>query len=195
MPDRAHGLIAEWRGDSLTIWEPSQWLDGMARSYAEWFGLPFEKVRLISPYIGGGFGRRASPTRYSAVAAMAAKMLDRPVKLAVTRPQTFTAYGGRPATRQTIALGATKEGKLLSIVHRGANETSVDGFAVEPLGAVTSIMYATPNFSSRQNIVPVNTVMPGACGRPARIRAPSASKAPWTSWPMRSASIRWRSAC
>jgi xanthine dehydrogenase YagR molybdenum-binding subunit len=93
-------------------------------------------------------------------------MLDRPVKLAITRPQTFTAFGGRPATRQTIALGATKEGKLLSILHRGANETSVDGFAVEPLGSVTSIMYATPNFSSRQNIVPVNTVMPGALRAP-----------------------------
>ncbi|TIU74600.1 MAG: xanthine dehydrogenase family protein molybdopterin-binding subunit, partial [Mesorhizobium sp.] len=47
-----HGLIARWEGDELTIWEPSQWLDGMARTYAEWFGVPFENVRLVSPYIG-----------------------------------------------------------------------------------------------------------------------------------------------
>ena len=91
---------------------------------------------------------------------------DRPVKLAVTRPQTFTAYGGRPATQQTIALGATREGKLVSIVHRGTNETSIDGHWGEPLGSVTSIMYATPNYSSRQNVVPVNTVTPSALRAP-----------------------------
>jgi xanthine dehydrogenase YagR molybdenum-binding subunit len=166
VPIEPHGLIAQWVGDALTIREPSQWLDGMARTYAEWFGIPFEKVRLISPYIGGGFGSKAFALAHGAIAAMAAKMLDRPVKLAVTRPQTFTAYGGRPATQQTIALGATREGKLLSIVHRGINETSIDGIAVEPLGSVTSIMYATPNFSSRQNVVPVNTVLPGALRAP-----------------------------
>jgi xanthine dehydrogenase YagR molybdenum-binding subunit len=97
---------------------------------------------------------------------MAAKMLKRPVKLALTRPQNFTAYGGRAATRQTIALGATKDGKLVSIVHRGVNETAVDGVWVEPLGAVTAIMYATPHLSSRQSIIPVNTVVPGALRAP-----------------------------
>ncbi|PSH64083.1 xanthine dehydrogenase family protein molybdopterin-binding subunit [Phyllobacterium sophorae] len=166
VPIEPHGLIAHWEGDKLTLWEPSQWIDGMSRTYAEWFGIPFENVRMLSPYIGGGFGSKALPTRYGAVAAIAAKMLDRPVKLAITRPQTFTAFGGRPATRQTIALGATREGKLLSIRHRGANETSMDDVAVEPLGSVISIMYATPNFSSRQNIVPVNTVKPGALRAP-----------------------------
>ncbi len=125
VPIEPHGLIAEWKGDTLTVWEPSQWIDGMSRTYAEWFDVPFENVRLVSPYIGGGFGSKALPLEHSAVAINAARMLDRPVKLAVTRPQTFTAFGGRPATRQTIALGATREGKLLSIVHRSANETSM----------------------------------------------------------------------
>lgn len=166
VPIEPHGLIAQWTGDMLTLWEPSQWIDGMSRTYAEWFDIPFENVRMLSPYIGGGFGSKALPTRYGAVAAIAAKMLDRPVKLAITRPQTFTAFGGRPATRQTIALGATREGKLLSILHRGDNETSMNDVAVEPLGSVISIMYATPNFSSRQNLVPVNTVKPGALRAP-----------------------------
>jgi len=157
-----HGLIACWEGDELTIWEPSQWLDGMARTYAEWFGVPFENVRLVSPYIGGGFGSKALALAHSAVAAAAAKMLDRPVKLVLTRPQNFTSYGGRAATRQTVAIGADKQGKIQSIVHRGVNETAVDGMWVEPLGSVTSIMYATPNFSSKQNVVRVNTVVPGA---------------------------------
>ncbi|TIR15184.1 MAG: xanthine dehydrogenase family protein molybdopterin-binding subunit [Mesorhizobium sp.] len=157
-----HGLIARWEGDELTIWEPSQWLDGMARTYAEWFGVPFENVRLVSPYIGGGFGSKALALAHSAVAAAAAKMLGRPVKLVLNRPQNFTSYGGRAATRQTVAIGADKNGRIQSIVHRGVNETAVDGMWVEPLGSVTSIMYATPNFSSRQNVVRVNTVVPGA---------------------------------
>ncbi|TGP49143.1 xanthine dehydrogenase family protein molybdopterin-binding subunit [bacterium M00.F.Ca.ET.230.01.1.1] len=157
-----HGLIARWQGDELTIWEPSQWLDGMARTYAEWFGVPFENVRLVSPYIGGGFGSKALALAHSAVAAAAAKMLNRPVKLVLNRPQNFTSYGGRAATRQTVAIGADRDGKIQSIVHRGVNETAIDGMWVEPLGSVTSIMYATPNFSSKQNVVRVNTVVPGA---------------------------------
>jgi xanthine dehydrogenase YagR molybdenum-binding subunit len=165
-PLEPHGVIAEWDGDRLTIWEPSQWLDGMARTYAEWFGIPFENVRLISPYIGGGFGSKGFTYAHDAIAAISAKMLARPVKLAMTRPQVFANIGGRAETRQTIALGATREGKLLSIVHRGVNETSMNEIWVEPLGSVTSIMYATPNFSSRQNVVRVNTVMPGALRAP-----------------------------
>jgi len=161
-----HGLIAQWEGETLTVWEHSQWINFMAHTYAEWFGLPDENVHLMSPYVGGGFGSKAFALAHSAIAAMAAKMLKRPVKLALTRPQNFTAYGGRAATHQTIALGATKDGKLVSIVHRGVNETAVDGVWVEPLGAVTAIMYATPNLSSRQSIVPVNTVVPGALRAP-----------------------------
>ena len=166
VPIEPHGLVAMWEGDELTVWEPSQWINYMAHTYAEWFGLPDEKVRLISPYVGGGFGSKAFALGHGAIAAIAAKMLKRPVKLAVTRPQTFTAFGGRPATRQTLALGATKEGKLISIVQRGTNETSVDGVWVEPLGSVTAIMYATPNLSFRQNIVQVNTVTPCALRAP-----------------------------
>ncbi|TIS01045.1 MAG: xanthine dehydrogenase family protein molybdopterin-binding subunit, partial [Mesorhizobium sp.] len=109
-----HGLIARWEGDQLTIWEPSQWLDGMARTYAEWFGVPFENVRLVSPYIGGGFGSKALALAHSAVAAAAAKMLGRPVKLVLNRPQNFTSYGGRAATRQTVAIGADKAGRIQS---------------------------------------------------------------------------------
>ncbi|MBB4567952.1 xanthine dehydrogenase family protein molybdopterin-binding subunit [Rhizobium leucaenae] len=173
VPIEPHGLIAKWDGDMLTLWEPSQWIDGMARTYAEWFGIPFENVRMISPYIGGGFGSKALALPHGAAGVMAAKLLGRPVKLVITRPQTFTAFGGRPGTRQRIALGATKDGKLTSIIHTSANETSIGDVAVEPLGVVTSIMYATPNLSSRQNIVAVNTVKPGA------LRAPGENPSAW----------------
>ena len=169
VPIEPHGLIAHWEADDrLTVYEHSQWVDGMANHYARMFGLPFENVRLVSPYIGGGFGSKAQVLPHSAAAAIAAKMLGRPVKLAVTRSETFTAFGGRPGTRQTLRIGATREGKILAIDHDGTNETAIDKTFVETLGVVTSMMYAVPNFRSRQKLLPVNTVMPGAFRAPGK---------------------------
>jgi xanthine dehydrogenase YagR molybdenum-binding subunit len=161
-----HALTAQWEGDRLTVWEPSQWLDGMARCYAEWFGVPFEHVRIVSPYIGGGFGSKGFALAHGAVAAAAARMLGRPVRLAMTRAQNFTAYGGRAATSQTIELGADAEGRLLAITHHGRNETAVDGVNPEGVGGIAALMYRTPNFRARHHVVPVNTVLPGALRAP-----------------------------
>ena len=163
-----HGLTAKWDGDQLTIWEPSQWSHGMARMYSEWFDMPYENVRIISPFIGGGFGSKGQPLAYGAVAIAAARKLGRPVKLAVTRPQNFTSYGGRAATRQKIALGATEDGILQAIVHRGASETSLDADWPEQTGAATSILYKVENFSSQHRVVPVNSVTPGALRGPGK---------------------------
>ena len=124
---------------------------------------------LISPYIGGGFGSKA--LAYAAWrdrghggedAGPAGQACG---DAAADLHRLWRPAGDAPDDR---ARRRHSEGKLLSIVHRGVNETSIDGMWVEPLGSVTSIMYATPNFSSRQNVVPVNTVMPGALARAGR---------------------------
>lgn len=168
VPIELHGLIAKWEGDRLTVWEPCQWTHGAARVYAEWFDLPLENVRIVTPYIGGGFGSKAWPYEYSAIAAIAARRLGRPVKLAVNRSQGFTAYGGRAGTRQTLTLGADADGRLQAVIHRGANETSVYGDFPENTGAATPILYAVPNFSSENRLIPVNTVTPGALRAPGK---------------------------
>jgi xanthine dehydrogenase YagR molybdenum-binding subunit len=163
-----HGLTVKWDGEQLTVWEPSQWSHGMARTYSEWFGIPNESVRLISPFIGGGFGSKGAALAHSAVAVVAAKKLGRPVKLALTRAQNFTSYGGRAATRQKIALGATEDGVLQAIVHRGVSETSTYVDYPEQTGAATPILYKVENFSSQHRVVPVNTVTPGALRGPGK---------------------------
>jgi xanthine dehydrogenase YagR molybdenum-binding subunit len=168
VPIEPHGLIASWQDDQLTLWEPSQWTHGMARTYAEWFEIPFENVRIISPFIGGGFGSKGGAYFYGAVAALAARELGRPVKLAVTRSQGFTAYGGRASTRQTLKLGASADGVLQAVIHRGANETSTYADFHESTGAATPIMYAVNNFSSKQSLIKVNTVTPGALRAPGK---------------------------
>ncbi len=160
VPMEPHACVAAWKGDELTVWEPSQWVGGARQVISEYMGIDIEKVRVVSPYVGGGFGSKVAPHPHVALACAAARTLGRPVKVSLTRPQTFTGLGGRPRTRQRLALGATRDGKLVSIVHEGSNETAIDDVHQEPTNVVTAIMYATPNFWSRHSIVPVNTVNP-----------------------------------
>ena len=160
VPMEPHACVAAWNGDELTVWEPSQWVGGARLVISQYMGIDAEKVRVVSPYVGGGFGSKIAPHPHVALACAAARNLGRPVKVSLTRPQTFTGLGGRPRTRQRLALGATTDGKLVSIVHEGSNETAIDDVHQESTNKVTAIMYATPNFWSRQTIVPVNTVNP-----------------------------------
>jgi xanthine dehydrogenase YagR molybdenum-binding subunit len=159
-PMEPHACIAAWDGDKLTVWEPSQWVGGARSVISEWMAIDPANVRVISPYVGGGFGSKIAPHPHVALACAAARELRRPVKVSLTRPQTFTGLGGRPATRQTLSLGATRDGKLVSIVQEGWNETAIDDIHVEPCNAATASMYATPNLSSRHSVVPVHTVKP-----------------------------------
>ncbi|MGF6528254.1 xanthine dehydrogenase family protein molybdopterin-binding subunit [Variovorax sp. PvP013] len=161
VPLEPHACIASWDDGRITVWEPSQWVGGARSVVSEWLGIDIERVRVISPYVGGGFGSKIGAHPHVGLACAASRRLGRPVKVPLTRPQTFTGLGGRPATRQNLSLGATKDGKLVSIVHESWNETAIDEVHVEACNNVTKIMYATPNFASRLNVVPVHTVMPG----------------------------------
>jgi len=159
-PIEPHGCIAHWQDGSLTLWEPSQWVGGARQVVSEWMAIDREKVRVISPYVGGGFGCKGGIQPHSALACVAARELKRPVKLALTRPQTFTAFGGRPRTHQQLALGASRDGTLQSIVHDSWNETALNDVHKEPCNAVTPLMYASPNFLSHHKLIHLNTVNP-----------------------------------
>jgi xanthine dehydrogenase YagR molybdenum-binding subunit len=89
------------------------------------------------PTSGGGFGSKIGAHPHVGLACAASRMLGRPVKVSLTRPQTFTGLGGRPATRQNIAIGADKDGKIVSIVHESWNETAIDEVHVEACNNVT----------------------------------------------------------
>jgi xanthine dehydrogenase YagR molybdenum-binding subunit len=156
-----HATVAEWSsGGALTVWEPSQWVSGAQATFAQWFELPVEKVRVVSPYVGGGFGSKGAVQPHAALAAMAARELGRPVKLVLARPQSFTGVTPRPAIRQHVVLGADRDGGLRALTHEGVNETSVDDFYVEPVATVSNYVYAVPNLRTTHRIVPVNAVTP-----------------------------------
>ncbi|MCW5625527.1 MAG: xanthine dehydrogenase family protein molybdopterin-binding subunit, partial [Burkholderiales bacterium] len=159
-PMEPHATIAAWSGEKLTLWSKSQFVVNEQAELAAIFGLPRENVEVICPFIGGAFGTSLRTWSHVTLAAMAARQVGRPVKLVLTRRQMFYATGYRPRTLQRFALGATREGRLTSVVHEGAGETSRYEEFVEALTAVSSFMYACPNVRTRYRIVPLDTATP-----------------------------------
>jgi xanthine dehydrogenase YagR molybdenum-binding subunit len=124
-PDHAHAMmephasIAAWNGDALTLWTSNQMIDWSVGDVATTLGIPKTKVRLVSPFIGGGFGGKLFVRSDAILAALGAKAAGRPVKVALTRPFMFNNTTHRPATIQRIRIGATKDGKITAIGHEG----------------------------------------------------------------------------
>ena len=160
-PMEPHACIASWADDLMTVWEPSQWVGGARNVISQWMGLPLEQVRVLSPYVGGAFGSKIAPHAHVAMACAASRALQRPVKCSLTRQQTFTGLGGRPASRQTLKIGATAEGKIVSVIQEGFNESAIDDFYIEPANTVTRLMYAVPNIRAHHSIVPIHATQPG----------------------------------
>jgi len=149
-PDQAHAMmephasIAGWEGDKLTLWTANQMIDWGRADVATTLGLPKENVRLVSPYIGGGFGGKLWVRADALLAALGARAADRPVKVALTRPFMFNNTTHRPATIQRIRLGATREGKLTAIGHESWSG-DLPGGGIENAIAQTRLLYAGAN--------------------------------------------------
>ncbi|HTU33011.1 MAG TPA: xanthine dehydrogenase family protein molybdopterin-binding subunit [Candidatus Acidoferrum sp.] len=165
-PMEPHATMAEWQGDRLTLHDATQHISGVQETLAKVFGIPRENVRVISPYVGGGFGCKGTPWSHVVLAAMAAKQAQRPVKLVLERPQMFGPVGARPRTHQHITLGAARDGKLTAIRHETHAHTSTIEDYLEASVFPTRLMYDCPNISTISRIVPLNL------GTPTYMRAP-----------------------
>jgi xanthine dehydrogenase YagR molybdenum-binding subunit len=159
-PMETSASIAVWKGDELTLYETTQWVAGARNTIAGTLGIPQEKIHIVSPFIGGGFGCKGFIWPHSVLSAMAAKQAGRPVKLNLTRKQMFSACGHRSETRQRIRLGATREGKLTAIWHDTLVETSTVDEFVEACGAPTQILYHCSNVGVAHHAVRVNIATP-----------------------------------
>ena len=160
-PMEPHATIAVWQGDArLTLYDATQGIFGVRNKLAKQFGLEPQNVRVISHYVGGGFGSKGSPWSHVGLAALVAKAVGRPVKLVVTRQQMFALVGHRPETKQDITLGATVEGKLTVIRHDVISETSrYDEFA-EPCAVLTRHLYSCPNVTTSHKLVRLDIPTP-----------------------------------
>lgn len=163
-----HGTVAAWDGDHVTLYESTQAVAGHRRTMAKVLNLPQENVRVISRFIGSGFGSKLFAWPHSEIAAVTAKKLNRPVKLSVDRRMMFTSVGHRPRTEQRVRLGATQDGKLLAIRHDFLNHTSMFQDSVERCSEQTPFLYDCANLDTSGAIVRRNV------GAPSPMRGPGA---------------------
>lgn len=158
-----------WMGDNLVIYEPSQYVYGLKNGVAEQLGIDADKVRVVNPYVGGGFGSRGSMTPRTAIIASIAKRLNRPIKLVPTRDQGFTIATYRAETRHEIKLGAGRDGKLVALRHEGAEVSSrADPYCVGGTKTTTRL-YACPNVDSLVSIVRADRNTPGFMRSPPEV--------------------------
>ncbi|ULK99725.1 aldehyde oxidoreductase molybdenum-binding subunit PaoC [Bradyrhizobium sp. I71] len=149
-PDEAHAMMephastAVWEGDKLTLWTSNQMIAWNKADIAKTLGMPKENVRLISPFIGGGFGGKLFPRADALLAALGARAAGRPVKVALQRPLMFNNTTHRPATIQRIRIGATKDGKITAIGHQSWSG-DLPGGKADGAVAPTRMLYAGPN--------------------------------------------------
>jgi xanthine dehydrogenase YagR molybdenum-binding subunit len=144
-PMELHATVAVWEGSKLTIYESSQGICNLRNVLAQMFELPKENVRVISRFIGSGFGNKLFPWTHCPLAVAAARQLGRPIKLVLTRKMMFQSAGHRARTQQRVRLGADREGKLLSLQHDYVYTRSMLDVHHEDCGEATPFMYSVPN--------------------------------------------------
>jgi xanthine dehydrogenase YagR molybdenum-binding subunit len=164
-PLEPHATLAWWSleggREMLTMYDSTQGVHAVAEALAPMFGLEKEQVRVMAPYVGGGFGSKGEPHAHVMAAALAARAVGgRPVRLAVTRQQMFTLTGYRTATISHFRLGADRDGRLAAIEHRVQEQTSAVREFAEQTAAPTRMMYAAPNRRTSHRLAVLDVAVP-----------------------------------
>jgi xanthine dehydrogenase YagR molybdenum-binding subunit len=168
-PLEPHTTVAVWNEDSVTLYDANQGPHPIRDAVAKAFGLPPERVRVISPYVGGAFGSKVDTHPHVILAVMAAQVARRPVKLALTRQQMFALAGYRSPTIQRVQLGAERDGQLTAIAHAVVEQKATIHEFADPTAVPTRVMYAAPNRRTTHRLaqldVPATSWMraPGDC--------------------------------
>ena len=168
-PLETHATIATWSDGGVTLYDTNQGPHGIRDDVAKAFGLQPDRVRIISPYVGGGFGSKAFTHPHVILTVMAAKVAGRPVKYRLTRRQMFALVGYRTPTIQRVQLGAQRDGTLTAIAHDVVEQTSTIEEFAEQTAVATRMMYAAPNRRTTHRLarldLPSPTIFraPGEC--------------------------------
>jgi xanthine dehydrogenase YagR molybdenum-binding subunit len=165
-PMEPHATIAAWAGDKLTVWDATQYVVGDRDALSGVMGIPPENVRVVSYFVGGGFGCKGLMWSQVPLAAMAARAVGRPVKLVLSRRQMYGPVGARPQTDQHVVLGAMRDGTLTAVRHESVSHTSRIEDYTESCANVTRMLYASPNIETTHRLVKLDL------GAPTFQRAP-----------------------
>jgi len=160
-PMEPHAAIAAWdEAGALTVWDSTQGPTADRDTIAAVLDLPPERVRVISPHVGGGFGSKGTTRPHAILAALAAREVGRPVKVALTRQQMFTLTGHRTPTIQRLELGAAADGALTAVAHDVIEHTALRTEFAEQTAACTRVMYGTPAMRTTHRLAPLNVPAP-----------------------------------
>lgn len=158
-----------WDDDRLTVYEPSQYVNNVKHGLAEQLGIDAERVRVINPYVGGAFGGKGFLTQRTALVAIAARRLGRPVKLVATREQGFTLSTYRAESRHHVQLAADRSGRLLAHRHESWELTSRADLLAFGGSEMTTRLYACPNIARRVHAIRADRSTPGFMRAPAEM--------------------------
>ncbi|MEJ8572209.1 xanthine dehydrogenase family protein molybdopterin-binding subunit [Microbaculum marinum] len=165
-PMEPHASIAEWDGDRLTLRGSYQMLKFNRNELADSLGIDPQNVRILSPYVGGGFGSKLGIAPEAVAAALAARQLGRPVSVAMTRPQVFETTMRRSETRQRVRLAADADGRLTGIGHEVLVSSLFDEEFSEPVTQATPFMYRGENRVIGHHIARLNRTCAGSVRAP-----------------------------
>ncbi len=172
-PMETSGTVAVWEGDRLTLWNSTQASFNAPPVLAAALGVAEAGIHQISPHTGGAFGAKGFVWPHEILAAAAARIVGRPVRLHLTRSQMYAQVGHQPELRQTVTLGAAADGKLTAIRHLAINTTSASGTHAENGTAASRGAYASPNIELDHQLERVHT------GVPTPMRAPVEGPGSW----------------
>jgi xanthine dehydrogenase YagR molybdenum-binding subunit len=158
--------VAEWNGTKLTIHDATQWVWGVRMVVAAVLGIQPEDIRVRFSFVGGGFGCKGYVWPHQILTAAAAREIGRPLKLVLTRAQTFTSHGYQAASEQIVTLGSAPDGRLTAIRHTSIAPTSLLDDYVEYAAIGTRSLYACPAIETKHRVVRVSR------GTPTPMRAP-----------------------
>lgn len=155
-----HATIALWEGERLTLFDKTQWPDNDRKEIAHIFGIPEDRIRVVAPFIGGAFGSALRTWPHVTIAALAARVAGRPVRVELTRRELYVSIGFRPHTEQRVALGAEPDGRLTAIIHEATGQTAGYEEYAEVTLDPSRNLYACPNVRSTYRLVDMNTNSP-----------------------------------
>jgi xanthine dehydrogenase YagR molybdenum-binding subunit len=165
-PIEPHASVAHWEGDKLTLYDATQNTYGTRDTLAKMFGLQPADVRVLTPYIGGAFGCKAFMWPHVPIAVLAARELKRPVKLSITRSQTFTNVGGRARTEQRMVLGSDRKGDITAMIHEGTAADARYSEYVESFTKASHMMVDVADARFSQRTGRMNICVPTAMRAP-----------------------------
>lgn len=154
-PIEPHAVTLAWIGDELVIHDASQMVTQQAQTVADVFDMDGAKVRLTSPYVGGGFGSKGL-WDHQIIAAAAGRLAGRPVRLTLSREGVYRVVGGRTLTEQRVAIGADADGRFQAIVHEGLSVMTPHNEMPEPFILGTQAGYASPNIALKVEVARMN---------------------------------------